>query len=473
MGGFRVFPFDESVSPCLRSAPNEPEWHPGRAPNTNTYVSANPALRLRNGSQLGRSHQTSMSKSIPCGLLTLAALAPLAVAQEAAGGGGWTAKPGSGLTYDGGDAFGLKWTNRIQVLWTFANNEDAPDNNTFDVRRLRTTFEGHAFSRNILYFINLDATDSGPAGDGAIKDGWVQWNFSSSDTGSIGLRMGQGKTQYGLEATGSSAGLWFVERSSAARAFSEERSTGVWLNGVMMENKFRWSAGAMNGDTAGGLGAGYTDVGEEAANSDNELSYVLAANFDPLGDFFGGKQTKEKWRQGDWRTDDKSWKGTVGAGIALGNGKDTAGNQDVESTSFNVNTAWTGSNINVLAEFFMRTDDQQDVTPSNEEEPSGFNLAVGYLMDKSGDSPMQWGFGLRFCEVETDAGASGGVDYLDGAQGIGGAEGSVREISLVLNAFYHGHSCKTQVELTHQDVDFDVGTDVSNILARIGFQLEI
>jgi len=417
-----------------------------------------------------------MTKSIPC-VLAFAVTSSLVLAQAPAPGG-WSMKPGSGLQYDGGDAFGLKWTNRLQVHWTYANNEDAQDINNFDVRRARTQLSGHVFSRNITFMLNLDGVDSGATGDGNLKDGWVQWNFCNCDDGAIGLRVGQGKTQYGLEGTTSSGGLWFVERSSAARAFSDARSTGAWLNGVMMDHKLRWSAGAMNGDAAAGVGSGITDRGEEGSNSDNELSYVLAVNFDPFGDFFGGKQTRESLRQGDWRTDDDSLKGTVGAAVAFGNSPTSTalGGTDVESTSININTAWTFSRFNVLGEYFMRTDDQQTppVTPGREEEPMGWAVSLGYLLPKSGDSAVQWGLGLRVNEVETDDDNDGTVNFLTGGIGISSDLGTVREISLVVNAFYHGHSCKTQLELTHQSIDFDAGgpSDRDNILARIGFQLE-
>ncbi len=414
-----------------------------------------------------------MTKTIPC-LLALAATSSLALAQAPAPApGGWSMKPGSGLTYDGGDAFGLKWQNRLQVHWTYTNNENTADVSTFNIRRLRTTLSGHVFNRRLTYFINYDAVDSGPAGDGNIKDGWAQWNFCNCEDGEIGLRVGQGKTQFGLEGTASSGGLWFVERSSASRAFSDARSRGAWLNGVMLDHKVRWSAGAMNTDAAGGVGSGITDRGEETANSDDQLSYVLAANFDPLGDFFGGKQTRESYRQGDWRTDDNDLKGTVGVGLALGNSPTTVGATTVESTSLNFNTAWAVSNLSLLGEYFTRTDDPQGA--NNKEKPDGWAVSLGYLLPKSGDSTVQWGLGVRVNEIETDNGNNGGVDFLTGAQGIGSGLGTVREYSVVLNAFYHGHNCKTQIEYTRQEVDLNGGSagDSSNNLVRVGFQVEL
>ncbi|HZN39872.1 MAG TPA: porin [Planctomycetota bacterium] len=442
-----------------------------------------------------------MSKSIPCGLMAFAAAASLLPGQESKPAvGGWSSKPGAGLKYDGGDAFSLTVLGRIQVHYTYSANESfgsaaataspGADTSSFNIRRARLNLTGHVFDKNITYAFILDAVDA----TSPIKRAWVQWNFASSETGKMGMRVGQAKTVFGLESAGSSGSLWFVERSSASRAFSDVNSRGAWFNGVMGDNKLRWSAGAMNTEVAGGLGGAGTDSqglsitgsaerGEETANSDNELSYVISANFDPLGDFFDGKQTIEAFKQGDWRTDkeDTSLKGTVGVGVAIGNGKTDSpaaipvGNRpDIESTSLNFNTAWTVSKLYVLGEYFMRTDDLQRPAATDEEEAMGYAVSVGYLLPKSGESKVQWGVGVRYNYIETDDGTPGsGVDFLTGAQGIGSDLGEVSELSVVLNAFYHGHACKTQIEYTMQDVDAEAANfDRKNHLVRVAFQLD-
>lgn len=405
-----------------------------------------------------------MSK-IATGLLAFAVSSSLLVAQGDKPGG-WSAKPGSGLNYDGGDAFGLKLLNRLQVHWTYSNNENAPDTNTFSIRRARTHLNGHVFNRNIHYALYLEHTDSGT--NSSLKQGWVQWNFSKNEDGEIGIRAGQAKSMFGYEATGTSAGLWFVERSIASRTFADTFTRGAWLNGRLMgkDRPVRFVVGAMNTDVA--RNTGIFETGEETGNPDNELTYVLAANIDPMGDFHDGRQTVEGRRQGDWRTDDTSLKGTIGAAVALGNGVDVGTGNDVETTAINVNTAWTINKVSIQGEYFMRTDDLQGAT-QDKEEPKGFALSLGYLMDKSGDSALRWGFGVRYSMVDSDNGNNGTVNYV-GA--LGGTPGDLTELSFVINAFYHGHSCKTQIEYTLQEREPTGGTDTTNHILRVGFQLE-
>ncbi len=418
-----------------------------------------------------------MTKSIATGLLTLAVLSSLAAAQEKPAAGGaqatapsWKAEPGKGITVSNGDSFGLTISGQLQSNYTFtANDGAAQDISSFNVPRARVNFKGNAFGKDLLYFLQLDAVDAGAAGDGAIKEGYVTWNFVNQDDTKTGLRTGQGKANYGFEGTGTSSGTFFSETSAATKAFANGYSRGAWIIGSTMENKLRWTAGAMNTDSAAGLGAGYVDRGEETANSDNELSYNASVNFDPLGKLFDGNN--EAFRQGDFRTDDKSLKGTVGVGVALGNGRDGAGANDIESTSLNLNTAWNVEGFQFIGEYFMRTDDLQGPA-ADKEESDGFFVSATYVLPKNGDSTIQWGFGLRYSSISTDEGtAGGGVAFLTGGRGIGSNLGDSKEITAVIDAFYHGHAAKTQFEYTVQDVEITGGADTTNHIVAIAFQL--
>jgi phosphate-selective porin len=374
-------------------------------------------------------------------ILALAVSSSVVLAQ------GWSGAPGKGLKYDGGDAFSFKMENRLQTHWVYGHNENAADTNNFTVRRARTAFSGHAFNKGIRYYLQVDAVDN----DSNLKDGFVTWDFMSNESGTIGLQMGQAKTLFGLESAGSSKYLGFVERSDASRTFADRRSRGLWLLGSHMENKLRWSVAAMNGSTSQ---VGYV-TGESANNDDDELSFVATVNFDPMGDIMGGKDNRG-FKQGDFREGDRSLAGTIGLGFGMENATANVGTipapvlVDAENTALNFNTAWSIEGFQVLGEWFSWTTeiDGAGVDP----ETDGFYLSGTYVLPKSGDSGIQWGVGARF----------GTMDMTE----VGGDE--ITDIALVANAFYHGHACKTQIEILQRDYD---NADVTDYQISLAFQL--
>lgn len=405
-----------------------------------------------------------MSKSI-ASLLTFAVTTSLALANGGEGDkknpfqGGSNWKPGQGLQLAQGEDYSLNLSGQIQAGWAFGNNEDAADTNSFEIPRARLAFTGHAVSKDLTYRLMLDGTDT----DGALKDGWAQWAFSKSEGGNLSLRMGQGLSGYGLESTGSETGLFFVERSTTSRVYGQDRTRdqGAWVHGSHSENSIRWVIGAQNDDVA----AGSIHSAEGAANSDNELTYIGALSFDPMGDTTGGKGN-ESIMQGDL-DGAKDVKGTVGIGYQLGNNRNAGNTVDVESTQINLNTAWMlGNGLTVQGEYFMRSDDTQGAG-GTEEDSDGWYAMGTYTLPKSGDSAIQWGFGARVNMLETDDATAN----LNDLSGLGAAAGDVTEISLVANAFYHGHAAKTQIELTQQDVNPDAGTDSTNYIIRVQFQI--
>ena len=115
---------------------------------------------------------------------------------------------------------------------------------------------------------------------------------------------------------------------------------------------------------------------------------------------------------------------------------------------------------------FRSTGSSQDST--------GWYAMATYTMPKAGSSDMQWGFGVRVNQISSDdptsflnTGLPGGTGPLTGFN----VKGDVTEISAVVDAFYHGHACKTQVEYTWQNVNPDAGADATNNILRVQFQL--
>lgn len=376
-----------------------------------------------------------MSKSITYGLLAFAVSSSLVVAQGEKPAGGWSAKAGSGITYDGGDQFGINMLNFVQARWAFENNENAADTNSFDVPRTRTLLRGHAFNKNINYVLQVDYQDET---DSIVRDAYVHWNFTEG----VSLRLGQGKTQWGLENTGTIRGTMFTERSAASDAFNADRTRGAWLMGTNLDSKLRWSAGLVNG-----LG------NEETDNDDNELGFVASANYDLLGDYFGAGG-REWWSQGDLRDGDRKLAGTVGAGYGMDNNNDGIGGPDVETTAINLNTAWSVQGFQVIGEYYM-ADVEADAAGATDVSVDGYYVQGTYALGKSGDSAMRYALGLRYSFVDsTELGAGLGDEQTD--------------ISVVLDALYSGHNCKTQLEVTKRDLD---AADTTDYILGVAFQL--
>ena len=377
--------------------------------------------------------------------------------------GGLSWKPGQGITLADADEFGMRMFGQIQVQYAFTNNENAADTSNFLVRRARIAWGGHVFSKDIQYLLRLEATDDGTGANGAVKDAWVHWSFSKSDDSAVAVRVGQAKAFHGLESTAPAVGLFFVEKASTARAFSDVRSRGAWLHGSHDKNSLRWVLGTQNGDIANGA-TGITERGEEASNADNELTYVASGWFDPFGDMTGGKGF-ESWRQGDLG-DIQELKASIGAGAMFSNNRSAAvANTDIETMQWNVNTAWAfGGGFTAMGEVYLRSDDPQNANPT--EDSLGWYALGTWTAKKSDGSELQWGFGLRVNSIETDD-----TNTFMTFAGLGTAPGDVMEISAVANAFHHGHACKTQFEYTLQEVNPDTGVDSTNHIVRVQFQL--
>lgn len=374
-----------------------------------------------------------MTKSI-ASLLALAVTTSVALANGGEGdkgnpfapkGSSW--RPGSGVMLSDTDELGLKMTNQLQVGWNYDHNENAADTNSFDVRRARTSLSGHAFSRDIRFKLQVDYTDTNET----VKDAWAHWALNDM----LGVRLGQSKTGFGLEATGSSAGLFFVDRSAATRGATAVRSRGVWVNGSHNENSLRWNAGLQNANSEEGDDlAGTGDTGA--------LDFVANVSFDPMGDITGGKGN-EGYTQGNMGGSEEL-RGTIGAGYMLENGDGQS-----EATTMNINTAWhMAGGIALQAEMFLRNDDNGAGTDFD---TTSYYAQAMYALPKTADSGTQWGLGLRYSSIDPD-----------------GDDNNITELSLVLNAFYYGHNAKTQIEYTIQDVD---ATDQTNDLLKAQFTL--
>jgi hypothetical protein len=115
----------------------------------------------------------------------------------------------------------------------------------------------------------------------------------------------------------------------------------------------------------------------------------------------------------------------------------------------NLNTSWKLKSFWTQAEWFQRHDDIE----TGDRDGTGFYLGFGYVLPKSGDTPLQWGIGGRIADVNQD-------DNTD-----------TRDWTMVLSSFYRGHALKTQLEYTWRDREPAGGGSQDGSILRLQFQV--
>ena len=382
------------------------------------------------------------------------------------------ARPGQGITFEVGDEFSLRLHNWVQVLWRFsALDNGVPDTNNFSLRRARTELSGHVYDERKTYRISLDWSQDIP-GIQTIQDAWFNWDFFESEDGTsdIGVRVGQQKPHFGREFQGSGAFLQNTERSLASQIFSGFRVIGAWLHGSHIEGgKLHWWAGVGNSDPARASSA--VESGQGANNSDNEINWFFDVRFDPFGD-----AGDEEYVQADLDYSEEP-KGTVGASFAVLNLQPTGtvatltNGDDIESLAFNVYTSWHFQGLTGMAEAFFRKDESDFA--SVDSDSSGYAVSAGYVMEPAEEDGPQWGFAARWSLFDQDdiplvltttpLGTFTGLGNL-------GMSGDVNELTGSVTNYYKKNNLKSQLSLTWQGVDPDVGQNADNYFIDVMFQ---
>lgn len=371
-----------------------------------------------------------------------------------------SAKMGKGVTFDAGDDFSMNISGRLQVQWGYsALDNNVQDVTSFRVRRARAKIHGHMFSPKTEYMLYLEFASTG-ASTNNMLDVYISQELWSNDDWMLKGRAGNMKTLYGKEATGTSGGLEFVERSLAARTFSDNRVTGALFQLAGMEKKLHVHAGIFNTSTAAGSAFA---AGAGTINPDNELNYTLGARYDLNGDMGG-----ESYTQGDLDRK-QEWNLSFHGNLWLGNEAGVA-TPDNEIFAFNLGAAFKGSGVHGLVEYFSHSS-EPDVSGSTSADSSGFNAQASYTLMEG------WGFGIRYSMVTIDSGGTQVI--LPASSGVTGGgtvflgPGDVSELSFGVSKYFDGHGRKVQADVTLQSVDPDTGTDADNIIVRVMATLAI
>lgn len=379
------------------------------------------------------------------------------VAQD--GGVKVSAKAGKGVTFET-DGFKLNLKNRIQVNFAFRNIDSGEDTLGVSIRRARTAFSGSAYKDTVHFYVQMEWADNDTSD---ILDGLIFWDFWKSDEGSLALQFGQGKTLYGIEATGTSSALEFVDRARATTTFANRRSRQAQVLGKFDEGRLRFNAGLLNNDVA----ASVINQGDDTNNASNELNWIVGA---ALGsghdDMYGTKYTQGSLEN----SEETEW--VVSGALSYGqNDSNDVSGLEYDVINVNGGGALKQGHLHVMGEVFIR---EEDPDQGNKASSLGWQAQGSWTLDP-GTNGTQWALGARLSGVSIDDPSlvfnpglgtitAGGFTFFN--------SGDILEIQVVASAYYAAHNLKTQIGYTYQNVDPDnAPSDFTNHVVEVQSQI--
>lgn len=178
---------------------------------------------------------------------------------------------------------------------------DDNNTNTFQIRRARLTFKGHAYSKDLTYKFQMEAaggkdtniSEGNFNGNFSLRDAWVNYKF----TDYFQLKVGQAKVAFNRDELTSSSKLQFATRSLLNEVFTHGRDMGLWIHGSAYDNVLNYNFyitndGNSRNDTnlntepLVGLRLDFNIMGEHGFtqgdhndSEDHNLTFGLATNF--------------------------------------------------------------------------------------------------------------------------------------------------------------------------------------------------
>lgn len=131
--------------------------------------------------------------------------------------------------------FEMKINSWLQLRHSyFDSNGPTADENDFEFERARLLFSGFAFTRDLQYFIQIDADDN-QTQRLDLLDCYLSYDIGHDqfglDAGELGIRAGRWKIPFNRSRHTSGLNLQFADRSAAGVFFDIDRSVGVSLYG--------------------------------------------------------------------------------------------------------------------------------------------------------------------------------------------------------------------------------------------------
>ena len=356
-------------------------------------------------------------------------------------------------------SFSIKFAPRFQVRsvssWDYTGDQFGSPEHNFIVRRARLKFDGYAYSKKLVYKIELGLSNRDISGANQfnrntpryILDAVLKWNFS----GNWELWAGQTKLPGNVERVVSSGNLQLIDRSLLNSRFNIDRDLGIQLRhktnlggDFLMREKLSLSQGEGRNVTEGNEGG---------------LQYTARLEFLPFGTF----KSKGDYSQSDLKREEKP---KLMVGFTYNFNEDAvrergfAGDYmlrsdgslyETDQTTIFADAMFKYNGFSFMGEYAKRTADDEiatdvDGTPTGDIVVTGnaLNLQAGYLFKSN------YEIAGRFTSTDYESVTNRAPE---------------RQYTLGLNKFIVGHKLKVQSDLSYTALD---GNE-DNITFRLGF----
>jgi phosphate-selective porin OprO/OprP len=178
-------------------------------------------------------------------------------------------KIGKGFTLMSDDEkFALSIGARIQVRYTFFDNDNAADVSQWRIRRAKFWLQGHAYTKDLTYKLQVNLPDANSFK--FVEDAWMKYRFSCFDH-AANLELGQDKVPYSRQELISSGAQEFVDRSFVTDLFKPAFDTGAMFFGNVAKGLFDYNVGWFGG------------AGQSTLNTTNNNAFAARLVLNPLG----------------------------------------------------------------------------------------------------------------------------------------------------------------------------------------------
>ncbi len=361
-------------------------------------------------------------------------------------------KPGTGLVMQSKNKlFKLAPRLRVQFLDTVRVNTPVANphsvDHSFQIRRARLQFGGHAFGQHNKYKLEIAMSprDLGMTDGVVTKSPLLTWYVEFDYLRDLTLRVGQYKIPYSRQRVVSSGNLEFVDRTLANGEFNLDRDIGVDLRSNDLGGlggRLRYYLGLYVGE---GRDHYQTESLSDPDAQAGGLMYLARVELLPMGkfqdysevDFARGKMPRLSLGAAYAYLDEaKRVRGILGARPEDG------GTTDYHNVTADFLFKWTG--MTILQEFYWRRGSRNPgdaivVDEDGVESPApitaprtglGWSVQIGYLIPRT-----RLGVGVRYSQAR----AFGAETSLTDKDDVGGA----------LSYYIAGHPLKLQLDYHH------------------------